>query len=409
MHCKSRGWTISAIARHLGRDRKTVRAYINGERVPGVRARSAPDPLEPFTKYLAARFVDDPHVWASALYDEVVRLGYPLSYPSFVRQVRAGRAPSALRGLLAGVEGPRHHRDRPPAGRRDPVGLVRAPERSVGSDGLRVVGHAAALGQGARRAGREDGPGPPDRGHGRGAAATRRDGAGVADRPPGDGDRAGDQRRPGVLRSGGQALRGRRRALSAPARQSKGSGRVLRALRLGSLVAHHGRHEPRGGPALPRRLLRHHRRRARTPRTGRRAHARVGELADAEPLLALPPARSRPRTEVPRVVADNATSPSGATATRCRPDSAGTTLLVRHRLGAPTIDVVAPSGAILVTHRLAPAGSGALVRSCRAQRGPRGRRALGLHHGPAVRQEGEPPPGQRGTRRGGPPPRAHRA
>jgi hypothetical protein len=44
---KQRGWTISAIARHLGRDRKTVRAYINGVRVPGVRARSAPDPLEP--------------------------------------------------------------------------------------------------------------------------------------------------------------------------------------------------------------------------------------------------------------------------------------------------------------------------------------------------------------------------
>ena len=85
---KSRGWTISAIARHLGRDRKTVRSYINGTTVPGVRATSAPDPLEPFTKYLTARFVDDPHVWASALYDEVRRLGYPLSYPSFVRQVR---------------------------------------------------------------------------------------------------------------------------------------------------------------------------------------------------------------------------------------------------------------------------------------------------------------------------------
>jgi hypothetical protein len=32
-------------------------------------------------------------------------------------------------------------------------------------------------------------------------------------------------------------------------------------------------------------------------------------------------------------------------------------------LSSPTIDVVAPSGAILVTHRLAPSGSGALVRS----------------------------------------------
>jgi len=52
---RERGWTISAIARHLGRDRKTVRAYLNGERVTGVRVRRAPDPLEPYTKYLTAR------------------------------------------------------------------------------------------------------------------------------------------------------------------------------------------------------------------------------------------------------------------------------------------------------------------------------------------------------------------
>ena len=31
---RNRGWTISAIARHLGRDRKTVRAYINGDEGP---------------------------------------------------------------------------------------------------------------------------------------------------------------------------------------------------------------------------------------------------------------------------------------------------------------------------------------------------------------------------------------
>ena len=34
---RKQGWTISAIARHLGRDRKTVRAYLNGERVAGER------------------------------------------------------------------------------------------------------------------------------------------------------------------------------------------------------------------------------------------------------------------------------------------------------------------------------------------------------------------------------------
>jgi len=33
----ARGWTKSAIARHLGVNRRTVRAYLQGERVPGQR------------------------------------------------------------------------------------------------------------------------------------------------------------------------------------------------------------------------------------------------------------------------------------------------------------------------------------------------------------------------------------
>ena len=35
---RRQGWTISAIARHLGHDRKTISAYLDGERTPGVRA-----------------------------------------------------------------------------------------------------------------------------------------------------------------------------------------------------------------------------------------------------------------------------------------------------------------------------------------------------------------------------------
>jgi hypothetical protein len=38
-------WTISAMARHLGLSRNTVRAYVRGERRPGERRRPAPDPL----------------------------------------------------------------------------------------------------------------------------------------------------------------------------------------------------------------------------------------------------------------------------------------------------------------------------------------------------------------------------
>jgi hypothetical protein len=36
---RKQGWTISATARHLDRDRKSVRAYLNGERQPGVSCR----------------------------------------------------------------------------------------------------------------------------------------------------------------------------------------------------------------------------------------------------------------------------------------------------------------------------------------------------------------------------------
>jgi IS30 family transposase len=43
---RARGWSITAIAAHLGRDRKTIRAYLGGERVAGVRTRSGDDPFE---------------------------------------------------------------------------------------------------------------------------------------------------------------------------------------------------------------------------------------------------------------------------------------------------------------------------------------------------------------------------
>src|SRR6266851_1462097 len=58
----------------------------------------------PFAQYLAARFADDPHLWATALYDEVVPLGYGLSYVSFARQLRlAGLRPHCE--PCAGVSG----------------------------------------------------------------------------------------------------------------------------------------------------------------------------------------------------------------------------------------------------------------------------------------------------------------
>jgi transposase len=82
------GWTISAIARHLGHDRKTIRAYLKGDRVAGQRWPAGPDPFEPFVTYCRERLAEDPHLWAQTLFDEVVALGYDRSYPTFTRQLR---------------------------------------------------------------------------------------------------------------------------------------------------------------------------------------------------------------------------------------------------------------------------------------------------------------------------------
>lgn len=72
---RRQGWSISAIARHLGRDRKTIRAYLNGERVPESR-RQGTDAFVPFLAYCRQRLADDPHLWSTTLFDEVKSLGY---------------------------------------------------------------------------------------------------------------------------------------------------------------------------------------------------------------------------------------------------------------------------------------------------------------------------------------------
>ena len=85
---RRQGWTISAIARHLGRDRKTIRAYLAG-RQAGVRAPADPNRFGPFVDYCTARLTEDPHLWAVTLFDEVIDLGYGRAYSTFTRQLRA--------------------------------------------------------------------------------------------------------------------------------------------------------------------------------------------------------------------------------------------------------------------------------------------------------------------------------
>lgn len=82
---RKQGWTIANIARHTGRDRKTIRAYLAGERQPGVRTAVEPDPFDLIEPYVRQRLVDDHGVWGTTLFDEVQALGYDRSYPTFTR------------------------------------------------------------------------------------------------------------------------------------------------------------------------------------------------------------------------------------------------------------------------------------------------------------------------------------
>jgi transposase len=103
-----RGWSISAIARHTGRNRRTIRNYINGVTAPGVRKSGGEDAFAPFVDYVGARLGEDPHLWARTLCDELEGLGFSLSYQSLTRNIRA-------RGLRPVCEECRSATERPNA------------------------------------------------------------------------------------------------------------------------------------------------------------------------------------------------------------------------------------------------------------------------------------------------------
>ena len=85
-----RGWSISAIARHTGRDRKTIRRYLAGQGGAQRQQRQDQPPscLAPFRPYIAARFEEDPHLLLSVLHRELGAEGFGYCYSSLVKEVR---------------------------------------------------------------------------------------------------------------------------------------------------------------------------------------------------------------------------------------------------------------------------------------------------------------------------------
>jgi transposase len=354
---RERGWSVAAIARHLGRDPKTIRGYVAGEREPGRRRSQAPDPLAPYVDYLTARFADDPHLWASALYEEVTRLGYGLSYVSFARQLRTHRLRPHCEAC-AGVRGrPTIQIDHPP-GAELGVGLVRAPPGAVGQDGLRAAWHAALLRADPGRAGRGDRPAhlveAVDRvlrRFGGTARAWRTDRLATVV-VPGTGDVqpsfAPVAKHDGVTVQPCPARRPNRKgSVEAAVRFVCGRWwRTMTAATIAQAQASLDRFLATVGDAR-----------------SRPGGVTVGVLADAEPLLALPAAPYPATVEVIRPVGADATVAFRGNRYSVPPGLVGTELTVRYRLGTATVEVSASSGTVLASHRLAVAGAGQLVRT----------------------------------------------
>ncbi len=123
---RKRGWTVSAIARHLGRDRKTVRGYLDGKRKPGERRPAGPDAFGRFAEYCRIRLADDPHLCATVLFEEVTALGFGGGYSSFTRALRAGGLRPGCEACAAAGRVRRLGRQ-PAAGTRRPLPVLDEP------------------------------------------------------------------------------------------------------------------------------------------------------------------------------------------------------------------------------------------------------------------------------------------
>jgi transposase len=358
---QERGWSISAIARHLERDRKTVRSYLNGDRQPGTRVTAVADPLADFEGYIRARFGDDPHLWATSLFVEVAALGYERSYPSFVRQVRQrGLRPhcEACRGVKGRdtieIEHPPgeeiqwdwFERRRAPWGGTAYVLLGTLPyssrTRGVLAESLDQAHLVEAMDAVMRRLGgtarvwRTDRlatvivPGSRDV-QPSFAPVAKHYGAIVEPCPPRRGNRKG------AVEAAVRYVCGRWW------RTSTATGPEEAQLSLDRFLA---------GPGD-----------ARERRTATGAPTTVGALGDTEALIALPAAVFPATVDVTRVVAPNATVAFRGNRYAVPPGLTDTNVHLRHRLGSATVEICSAAGATLAAHRLAPAGAGSIVRS----------------------------------------------
>ena len=376
---RAQGWSISAIARHLGRNRETIRNHLNGTRAPGVRRRAEPDPFEVFVPYVRERLREDPHVWASALYDEVVALGFTLSYPSFTRGVRSrGLRPHCE--ACAGVKGRATIEIEHPPGEEIQWDWVELPEPPWGDDDAHLL--VGAL---------------PCSGKFRGVFAESEDQAHLIEAMDGVLRRLGGNARrwrvdrmatvvdpkTGVVQPSFLPVAKHYGAsvVACPPRRGnrKGSAeksihfatqrfwRTMTATNIDDAQRQFDRFCERTGDCRPRSIAKLEELVGQEPAVtflaerGRR-RPRVEDLAGLERLAPLPAACYPATIEEHNSVGPSALVPFEGNAYSVPPGLIGAEVTVRHRLGAPGIEIVSAAGVLLASHYRETPGGGYVVR-----------------------------------------------
>ncbi len=349
-----RGWSISAIARHTGRDRKTVRAYLSGKRQPAVRARSEPDVFDRFEPYVRQRLVDDPHVRATVLFAEVAALGYVRAYPTFTRQLRDRQLRPHCEPC-ASSNGRAHVDIEHPAGEEmqwDWLELDDTPWQAKAFVLVAALSHSskcrAWLSESDDQAHLVAGIDELLRRFGGTARRWRVDRMATVIKP---GTSEVQRSFVPVAKHYGVAVD------PCPPRHGNRKGVVEKAIDY--LTQSWWRTARVGSPAEAQASV--DRFCVEVADHRRRGELTVAELAEREPLLELPTAPFPAEVTVVRTVAANALVSLWGNRYSTPPGLVGGHVQIRWRLGSPTITLQA-GGAIVATHQLAPRGAQRTVR-----------------------------------------------
>lgn len=352
---RRRGWSVSATARHTGRDRKTIRAWLaEGERRR--RRPRAASVLEPYRAYIERRLGDDPHLDATVLLRELRPLGFDRSYQTLTRELRRLELRPVCLVCKRG-------------GHRLTIELVHEPGEELQLDWLELTetpwgepcyALVGALSHSGRiRAVVSDGM---DFAH----LVAALDG--VLRRLGGTTRSWRTDRMSTVVVPGTDRLRAESAELAkhygvtiavCPRNRPQRKGVVEAAIRY--VGRSWWRTAQAADPAEAQRTL--DRWCVEVADQRRRGPLTIAQKAASEPLLPLPVTPYPAEPQVERVVGSSALVAFEGSRYSVPPTLAGQAVRVRVRVGEPRLEVISAAGALVASHRRAPTGAGQIVRA----------------------------------------------